>query len=163
MRYSSKPVGWRNESYRHYLAAKGISTKKYSANKYLATPFDAAIAKWDKTRSEQKELAIEQAEIQDEVYGKLTPEQEAVLESVERKGYATPDESDAYREAETVKNKITGETGRRYLIISTPEEAREFHKRMEWNDMLEAERAAKGLPQQPELRKTPEDDPDFWY
>ena len=29
MRYSSKPVGWRNESHRHYLAAKGISTKKY--------------------------------------------------------------------------------------------------------------------------------------
>ena len=31
MRYSSKPVGWRNESHRHYLAAKGISTKKYLA------------------------------------------------------------------------------------------------------------------------------------
>lgn len=25
------PVGWRNESHRHYLAAKGISTKKYFA------------------------------------------------------------------------------------------------------------------------------------
>jgi len=27
MRYSSKPLGWRGESHRHYLAAKGISTK----------------------------------------------------------------------------------------------------------------------------------------
>ena len=27
MRYSNKPVGWRNDSYRHYLAAKGVSTK----------------------------------------------------------------------------------------------------------------------------------------
>lgn len=29
-----KPVGWRNESHRHYLAAKGIKTK-YDANKYF--------------------------------------------------------------------------------------------------------------------------------
>jgi hypothetical protein len=27
--FRSKPIGWRNESYRHYLAAKGISTNKY--------------------------------------------------------------------------------------------------------------------------------------
>lgn len=26
-----KPVGWRGDSHRHYLAAKGISTRKYSA------------------------------------------------------------------------------------------------------------------------------------
>ena len=40
MRYSSKPVGWRNESHRHYLAAKGISTSrnKYHAHKYHYTP-----------------------------------------------------------------------------------------------------------------------------
>ena len=33
MRFSNKPVGWRNDSYRHYLAAKGVSTvpKKYMA------------------------------------------------------------------------------------------------------------------------------------
>lgn len=27
--FRSKPVGWRNESYRHYLAAKGVSSKKH--------------------------------------------------------------------------------------------------------------------------------------
>lgn len=26
--FRSKPVGWRNESYRHYLASKGVRTKK---------------------------------------------------------------------------------------------------------------------------------------
>lgn len=31
-----KPVGWRGESHRHYLAAKGYSTKKYLAHKYMA-------------------------------------------------------------------------------------------------------------------------------
>jgi len=30
-----KPVGWRSESYRHYLAAKGHTTK-YTAHKYFA-------------------------------------------------------------------------------------------------------------------------------
>ena len=33
-RFRQKPVGWRNDSYRHYLAAKGISTK----NKYFIKP-----------------------------------------------------------------------------------------------------------------------------
>ena len=28
-----KPVGWRNESHRHYLAAKGIKTLKYNSSK----------------------------------------------------------------------------------------------------------------------------------
>lgn len=28
--FRAKPVGWRNDSYRHYLAAKGIKTKKFS-------------------------------------------------------------------------------------------------------------------------------------
>lgn len=28
--FRSKPVGWRNESYRHYLAAKGIRTKYFA-------------------------------------------------------------------------------------------------------------------------------------
>ena len=32
-----KPVGWRNESHRHYLAAKGIKTR-YQAHKYYYTP-----------------------------------------------------------------------------------------------------------------------------
>ena len=32
-----KPVGWRGDHYRHYLAAKGISTKKYFANGAVAT------------------------------------------------------------------------------------------------------------------------------
>ena len=31
---TSRPVGWRYESHRHYLAAKGIKTK-YDANKYF--------------------------------------------------------------------------------------------------------------------------------
>lgn len=31
-----KPVGWQNESHRHYLAAKGIKTK-YDSNKYFAS------------------------------------------------------------------------------------------------------------------------------
>jgi hypothetical protein len=30
MRYYSKPIGWRNESYRHSLASRGIKTKKLS-------------------------------------------------------------------------------------------------------------------------------------
>ena len=28
--WRSKPIGWRGESHRHYLAAKGIKTKYYS-------------------------------------------------------------------------------------------------------------------------------------
>jgi len=31
--FRSRPVGWRGESHRHYLAGKGISTKRYSAYK----------------------------------------------------------------------------------------------------------------------------------
>jgi len=46
MRYSSKPVGWRNDSYRHYLAAKGISTKKFSKNYYAR----------DEARIEEEEI-----------------------------------------------------------------------------------------------------------
>jgi len=37
MRYSSKPVGWRGESHRHYLAAKGIKTR-YDAKKPAKKP-----------------------------------------------------------------------------------------------------------------------------
>ena len=33
-RFRQKPVGWRNDSYRHYLAAKGVSTK----NRYFVKP-----------------------------------------------------------------------------------------------------------------------------
>lgn len=33
-----KPVGWRSESYRHYLAAKGMKTR-YTAHKYFANDF----------------------------------------------------------------------------------------------------------------------------
>ena len=38
--FRSKPVGWKGESHRHYLAAKGIQTapKKYHAHKYYYTP-----------------------------------------------------------------------------------------------------------------------------
>jgi hypothetical protein len=33
--FRSKPIGWQHESHRHYLAAKGISTKKtYCADKF---------------------------------------------------------------------------------------------------------------------------------
>ena len=32
-----KPVGWRGDHYRHYLAGKGISTKKYFASDAIAT------------------------------------------------------------------------------------------------------------------------------
>ena len=31
--FRSRPVGWRGESYRHYLASKGIATRKYNAYK----------------------------------------------------------------------------------------------------------------------------------
>jgi len=34
--FRSKPVGWRGESYRHYLAAKGIKTKRYFAEGDIA-------------------------------------------------------------------------------------------------------------------------------
>lgn len=34
--FRSKPVGWRKESHRHYLAAKGISTSKNKPKKYYA-------------------------------------------------------------------------------------------------------------------------------
>jgi hypothetical protein len=37
---SYRPVGWRFESYRHYLASKGIKTSPYFAHKYFAN--DAA-------------------------------------------------------------------------------------------------------------------------
>lgn len=33
--YWAKPIGWRGESYRHYLARKGIATR-YQAHKYFA-------------------------------------------------------------------------------------------------------------------------------
>jgi len=44
MRYSSKPVGWRGESHRHYLAAKGISTKRYRAEIPFRTEGDPLMA-----------------------------------------------------------------------------------------------------------------------
>ena len=31
-----RPIGWRGESYRHYLASKGIPTNRYTSNKYFA-------------------------------------------------------------------------------------------------------------------------------
>lgn len=31
--WRARPIGWRNESHRHYLAAKGISTKRYFLKK----------------------------------------------------------------------------------------------------------------------------------
>lgn len=34
MKRYGKPQGWRGESHRHYLAAKGVSTKRYAAKKY---------------------------------------------------------------------------------------------------------------------------------
>ena len=52
MRYSSKPVGWRNESHRHYLAAKGISMKKYMATN----------ESWDKYKERQMEFVKMQKE-----------------------------------------------------------------------------------------------------
>lgn len=38
--FRSKPVGWRNESYRHYLAAKGISTsRRYNFKRFPVEEF----------------------------------------------------------------------------------------------------------------------------
>ena len=37
MKYK-RPVGWKNESHRHYLAAKGVKTNRYRAHKYYYTP-----------------------------------------------------------------------------------------------------------------------------
>ena len=34
-----RPIGWRGESYRHYLASKGIPTNRYTAKKYFSRDF----------------------------------------------------------------------------------------------------------------------------
>jgi hypothetical protein len=33
--FRSRPVGWRGESHRHYLAAKGVTTRRYAASMVL--------------------------------------------------------------------------------------------------------------------------------
>ena len=50
--YRARPVGWKGESHRHYLAAKGISTKRYFKRSY---PDDAEI---QLARDELKALDI---------------------------------------------------------------------------------------------------------
>jgi len=43
--FRSKPVGWRSESYRHYLAAKGVTTKRYfSKGNFLPSYYKQAFA-----------------------------------------------------------------------------------------------------------------------
>ena len=49
MRYSSKPVGWRNESYRHYLASKRVSTTIKKKNR-------AQLKKWGFDKSDIDEI-----------------------------------------------------------------------------------------------------------
>jgi len=44
--YRAKPIGWRGESHRHYLAAKGISTKRYNAS---------AASSWFKDYADKRE------------------------------------------------------------------------------------------------------------
>ena len=34
-----RPIGWRGESHRHYLASKGIKTNRYTAKKYFSQDF----------------------------------------------------------------------------------------------------------------------------
>jgi hypothetical protein len=43
--FRSRPVGWRSESYRHYLASKGVSTRKYlSKGNFLPSYYKKAFA-----------------------------------------------------------------------------------------------------------------------
>ena len=76
MRYSNKPVGWRGESHRHYLASKGISTKPkpYFDKRYTTEEFA-------EEQNERRRLSIrdiqnfaqgeEEKEILEEVYSPL--------------------------------------------------------------------------------------------
>jgi hypothetical protein len=41
--FRSKPIGWRNDSYRHYLAAKGVKTNRYYAKTFLGRLAEGAI------------------------------------------------------------------------------------------------------------------------
>lgn len=40
-----RPVGWQRESYRHYLAAKGVSTRRYLVRNFLKGNRDAGAVK----------------------------------------------------------------------------------------------------------------------
>jgi hypothetical protein len=53
-----RPAGWRKESYRHYLAAKGIQTKKYAASKSL---FGGLAETYFKAREEEKKAGAVRA------------------------------------------------------------------------------------------------------
>jgi hypothetical protein len=78
MRY--KPAGWRYESHRHYLAAKGISSKRYYAMDYKGA---AQKIHWlfddgrPKTEDFAQQMKMQQVEtLKSEVMGKLQKAQE---------------------------------------------------------------------------------------
>ena len=54
--FRSKPVGWRGESYRHYLAAKGVKTRYFSTDKeaWLRQQLGNTVKSTDRERAERK-------------------------------------------------------------------------------------------------------------
>ena len=82
MRYSSKPVGWRSESHRHYLAAKGISTKRYHASnvsklawKRMAKEYPPEETEWQYDEYGQPVSVITGRMVQYEEEGEEFPEE----------------------------------------------------------------------------------------
>jgi hypothetical protein len=69
--FRSKPVGWRQESYRHYLAAKGVKTRYYKGKIKAIASFllDDGRAKTADFEQDLKSSAV--GEMRDEVTVKL--------------------------------------------------------------------------------------------
>lgn len=65
--FRAKPVGWQNESYRHYLAAKGVKTskKKTAPQKYKK----GTIKEFVKTRDEDGKLPKKMPKVDESVTG----------------------------------------------------------------------------------------------
>ena len=85
--YRARPVGWRNESHRHYLASKGIATKRYmytdrhTLMKRALINSRPYISEEEKQRRE-REIAYEnrRREMQEQL--KLAEEEKRILDAV---------------------------------------------------------------------------------
>ena len=83
MRRYGRPVGWRNESYRHYLAAKGITTKRYLKDK---------VRKSDPTKLSESALSMIKAKTQ--LASEAPREKELTLDNIQPEDFMVNGEID---------------------------------------------------------------------
>lgn len=115
-----RPKGWVRESYRHYLAAKGISTRRYNAvRRYNAPDFKAASEKLKSFVSDRVEAPDEKKLMTERTIAKWRSEYQAKLDEREENGEISSQNADRFMAEEFdrivqeyLKNIITREEAR---------------------------------------------------